>query len=106
MTPHELAPIRVTLLTQDACRYCEHAKLVLERVSADHRIEVEEIDLTGERGRDLATRHGVLFAPGLLLDGQSFGYGRVSERRLRRELTRREATHLRGIGQVTGSHGD
>ena len=78
----------ITLLTQADCGYCEHAKKVLARVGADHPITVTEIDLTGEEGRELATRAGVMFAPGLLVDGRPFGYGRISERRLRRTLQR------------------
>jgi hypothetical protein len=43
------------------------------------------------RKAGLAARAGVLFAPGVLLDGRPFGYGRLSERRLRRELGRMSA---------------
>jgi glutaredoxin len=78
----------ITLLTQADCGYCEHAKAVLARVGADHPLEVTEIDITGEEGRALAARAGVMFAPGLLIDGRPFGYGRISERRLRRTLQR------------------
>ena len=78
----------ITLLTQADCGYCEHAKTVLARVGADHPLEVTEIDITGEEGRALAGRAGVVFAPGLLVDGRPFGYGRISERRLRRTLQR------------------
>ncbi len=76
----------VTLLTQADCALCEHAKGVLARVGADHPLEITEIDLASEPGRALAARAGVLFAPGLLVDGRPFGYGRLSERRLRRAL--------------------
>ena len=78
----------ITLLTQEDCAYCEHAKKVLARVGAEHPITVTEIDITGEEGRVLAARAGVVFAPGLLVDGRPFGYGRISERRLRRSLQR------------------
>jgi glutaredoxin len=78
----------ITLLTQADCALCEHAKTVLARVSADHPVEVTEIDLASEHGRALAARAGVLFAPGVLVDGRPFGYGRLSERRLRRALGR------------------
>ncbi len=78
----------ITLLTQAGCALCEHAKQVLARVSADHPLEVTEIDLASEHGRSLAARAGVLFAPGVLVDGRPFGYGRISERRLRRALGR------------------
>ncbi len=76
----------VTLLTQADCALCEHAKGVLARVGADHPLEITEIDLASGPGRAVAGRAGVLFAPGLLVDGRPFGYGRLSERRLRRAL--------------------
>ena len=78
----------ITLLTQAGCALCEHAKDVLARVGADHRLEITEIDIAGEQGRALAVRAGVLFAPGVLVAGRPFGYGRLSERRLRRALGR------------------
>lgn len=79
--------IDITLLTQDDCAFCDHAKQVLARVSADHPIRVTEIDLASDDGRRLAARAMVLFAPGLLINGEPFGHGRVSERKLRRTLT-------------------
>jgi len=78
----------ITLLTQEDCAMCQHAKQVLARVREDHPLEVTEIDLASEQGRALAARAGVVFAPGLLVDGRPFGYGRISERRLRRTLQR------------------
>jgi glutaredoxin len=81
----------VTLLTQADCSLCEHAKQVLARVGEDHPLDVTEIDLASEQGRALAARAGVLFAPGVLVDGRPFGYGRLSERRLRRVLGRMAA---------------
>ncbi len=80
--------IAVTLLSQADCSLCEHAKGVLARVGQDYPLEVTEIDLASPKGRDFAARAGVMFAPGMLLDGRPFGYGRISERRLRRVLGR------------------
>jgi hypothetical protein len=76
----------ITLLTQEDCALCEHAKDVLARVAADHPITVTEIDLRSETGAALALDAGVMFAPGVLLDGRAFSYGRLSERRLRKTL--------------------
>ena len=81
-------PRRITLLTQTDCHLCVHAKEVLARVGADHPLEVEEVSLAADRGRALAAEAGVLFAPGILLDGVPFGFGRLSERKLRRALTK------------------
>jgi hypothetical protein len=82
---------RVTLLTQTDCAACEHAKKVLARVGTDHRLAVTEVSVTSERGQALAREHGLAFPPGVLLDGEPFGYGRLSERRLRRALRTRIA---------------
>jgi thiol-disulfide isomerase/thioredoxin len=80
--------VKVTVLTQPDCQFCELAAEILARVEQDHPLSVRHIALDSPDGRDLAARHGVLFAPGILLDGQIFSYGRLSERRLRRHLTR------------------
>jgi len=81
----------ITLLTQADCTLCEHAKQVLSLFGADHPPEITEIDLASEQGRTLAAQAGVLFAPGVLVDGRPFGHGRLSERKLRRTLGRMPA---------------
>jgi len=81
--------VEVTLLSRADCSLCEFAAAVLARVGRDHPLTVRKLDLDSDAGRALAARHPVPFAPGVLLDGQLFGYGRLSERRLRRYLTRR-----------------
>ena len=86
----------VTLLTQPDCALCEHAKQVLAKVSADHPLHLEEIGLDTRQGQDLAVRAGMLFAPGILLDGAPFAYGRLSERALRRALHRKHGTAPEG----------
>lgn len=77
---------RVTLLTKADCGLCEQAKAVLARVSADTPLEVETVDLASDRGRALAEEAGMAFPPGVLLDGEAFSHGRLSERKLRRTL--------------------
>ncbi|WP_131746777.1 glutaredoxin family protein [Frankia sp. Cppng1_Ct_nod] len=80
--------VTVTLLTQADCTLCDHAKAVLARVARDHPLTVEEVTLDSDAGRTLAAQAGMLFAPGVLVDGAPFSYGRLSERRLRRTLAR------------------
>ena len=79
---------RVTLLTQPDCALCDHAKQILTRVAADHPLRIDEIPLDSPRGQDLAIHAGILFAPGILLDGHPYTFGRLSERALRRTLSR------------------
>jgi predicted ABC-type transport system involved in lysophospholipase L1 biosynthesis ATPase subunit len=89
----------VTLLTQPDCALCEHAKQVLARVGADHPLTVREIALDSDEGQRLAVAAGVMFAPGILLDGAPYAFGRLSERALRRHLDRqRTATSTTEAG--------
>jgi glutaredoxin len=83
------APVPIVLLTQPACSLCDFAKDILARLGEHYRLSVTEIGLDTEAGRRLAAEAGVLFAPGVLVDGQPFSHGRLSERKLRRLLDRR-----------------
>jgi len=88
--------MEVQLLTQDDCAFCEDAKGILDRMSGDYGFSFTTIQLDGADGQALAERAGVMFPPGILIDGEPFSYGRLSEKKLRRELDRR-------IGTVRGA---
>ena len=78
--------VAIPLLTQQDCGFCDHAKQVLTRVDKDIPLHVTEVDLATPAGQQLAREAGVLVAPGVLVDGRPFSFGRLSERRLRRAL--------------------
>ena len=82
---------RVTLLTKSHCHLCDEAKEVLDLVGRDHPLEVEVVSFESERGQRLALDTGMLFPPGVLIDGTPFSHGRLSEGKLRRELDRRRS---------------
>ncbi len=81
--------IPILLLTQEHCGFCEQAKDILERLSREYWLSVSTLDMSSPEGQRLAARGGLLFPPGVLIDGEPFSYGRLSERKLRRELDRR-----------------
>ena len=81
--------VEVTLLTQDACGFCDDAKELLDRLAGEFPIAVTELDLRSADGVRLAMSGGMMFPPGIFIDGEPFGYGRPSERKLRRELERK-----------------
>lgn len=82
-------PMEVTLLTQENCAFCDQAGELLERLSAEYGFSVSTLDLNSPEGQVLAWRGGVMFPPGIFIGGEPFSYGRLSERKLRRELERR-----------------
>ena len=77
---------KITVITQAECHYCDEAKALLGRLSAELDYEVDVIDLETEDGRKLALAAGMVFPPAVLIDGRPLSYGRLSERLLRREL--------------------
>ena len=81
--------VQVTLLTTAHCSLCEQAKGVLQRLQNEGALEVETVDLASPEGQRLAAASGMAFPPALLLDGQPFSFGRLSERKLRRALSHR-----------------
>jgi glutaredoxin len=81
--------MNVLLLTQQDCAFCTQAKEILARLSAEYGFSVSALDVNSPEGEALAVRSGILFPPGIFLDGEAFSYGRPSERRLQREIERR-----------------
>ena len=90
--------MRITILTQASCHACDQAKLVLSRLAADYSFQVETIGLDTDKGRALAARNGIIFAPGILIDGVMFSYGRLSEKKLRHHLSRPDIATQRRPG--------
>ena len=83
--------ISITLLTAPSCHLCDDAKGVLDRVAADFAFTIEVVPTTTDRGQKLMIEHRVAFPPGVLINDKPFSYGRLSERRLRRELEHRNS---------------
>lgn len=81
--------MEVLLLTKEQCGFCTQAKEMLDHLAVEYGFSVSTLDLGSPEGQALAVRGGVLFPPGIFLDGEPFSYGRPSERKLRRELERR-----------------
>ena len=97
------APPRLLLVTSPDCHFCAQGKEILTRLSRAYPLSMDEVPLESPEGQDLASRHGILFPPGLFLDGAFVGFGRVSERKLRRLLEQRaQAATGAASGRVGG----
>lgn len=84
--------IEILLLTQDDCKFCDEAKAILFRLGNEFPLRVDTTELSSSRGQKLALDGGLLFPPGIVVNGRPFSYGRPSERKLRRELERLSAS--------------
>lgn len=88
----------LVLVTAPGCRYCAHARALLDELSAEFALRWREVALDSDEGRDAATRWRPPFPPLLLADGSGgqapLGHGRLSRRRLARQLTQ----HLADAG--------
>ena len=81
--------MNILVLTRRDCAFCDQAKEILDSLGSEYRISVTTRDLDSAEGQALAERGGVMFPPGIFIDGEPFSYGRPSERKLRREIERR-----------------
>ena len=79
--------IHVVLVTSPGCHFCDDALSLLEELAETSPLQIETVPLASEQGRSLLVRHRVPFPPILLIDGEFFGYGRISRRRLETHLS-------------------
>ena len=83
--------LRILLLTQENCGYCDAAKAILDRLSRKYPLSISSLSLDTAEGQELAKKNGILFPPGIFFEDEAFSYGRPSEGPLRREIERRLA---------------
>ena len=78
----------LVLLTAPDCHLCDHGREVLDRLARELGFSWVEVSTQSSRGQALAAvappLRPVLLTPG----GQALAAGRLSERRLRRDLAR------------------
>lgn len=94
-------PIHVLVLTQNQCGFCEQAQDLLQLLAREYELKITTLDIGSEAGQALAVQGGILFPPGIFLDGQPFSYGRQSEMKLRRALKRH--MHRPAVGPLRGN---
>lgn len=83
--------ITVTVVHAPACHFCDDAEQALTRLAETYPIIIDRVDIHSERGRRLLARHRPAMNPLVLVDGEFFGFGRLSRGRLRTLLERRTA---------------
>lgn len=79
-------PITITYVTAPACHLCDHGRQVLDELSRHLPLDVIEVDLHSQPGRQLLATHRFAFPPAVIVDGRLIAHGRLSVRRLARLL--------------------
>jgi glutaredoxin-related protein len=81
-------PLRVTLLSAPDCHLCGHARTVLQHLTQSNAssFEVKEMSWNDPAGAALVQRDRIPFPPALYVDDELWGYGRLSERALRKKF--------------------
>ena len=83
-----MSAISIVILTQQDCASCEAAKVVVDRLARKYSLSVSAVLLDSRESASLAENGGVLFPPGIFINGKLFCYGGLSERMLRIEIER------------------
>lgn len=85
----------VLILSAPACHFCDEAKSLFDRLAHEFALEIETKSISSEAGTALALTYGVLFPPGIFINGDLLQYGRPSERKIRARLAELGApTHV------------
>ena len=72
------------------CRFCADARDLVRSLADEFPMRVREVDLGSAEAIAALSTWDVPFPPIVVVDGDLFGYGRISARRLRRHLERAE----------------
>ena len=76
----------LTLLSAPDCHLCAHARAVLEELSGEADVRWREVSTDSTEGKRLAAAAPPLRPVLLSADGRVLAYGRLSKRRLRKDL--------------------
>ncbi len=76
----------VLILVQEGCHFCEDAQELLDCLAREYPLHIRTLGVETPEGEGIALQSGLLFPPGILLQGRPFCYGRPSEGKLRRAI--------------------
>jgi hypothetical protein len=79
---------QLVYLTAPDCAFCTDGRPIVQRLGREMGLEVAELAWDSPRGKALVGRESAFFPPAVYLDDRLLGYGRVSERKLRKQLAK------------------
>ena len=91
-----MSAMEVIFVAKADCHNCERVRQALTRVRHEYRhVEVREVDPDEPDGRSLATEHGIIMLPALIVNERLRLVGEMSEKEIRHEIEklRRNSRH-------------
>lgn len=76
------------MVHSDGCHLCDDAIAALGELAGEFALTVRVVDFASAEGRELQRRYRPPMPPLILVDGELFGWGRLSRRKLRKLLER------------------
>ncbi len=75
--------IKIQLLTMVGCGHCAEAKKILDELKQDYELlDVEEVDITTDKGQEMIAKYSVMSSPGVIVNGELFSQGGLEKEKL------------------------
>lgn len=97
-------PLRITVVDNEACHFCEDAQRALATLAASYPLAVDTVAVRSEAGQALMARHRAPMSPLVLLDGTFFSSGRLPRRKLEKLLKSRYGAAPRTASAARGAN--
>lgn len=79
--------IQVQFITSSNCPECIQAKRILDEVKMYlPNLEIQEYDVMGLKGLELAVKHGIMANPGIIISGELFSVGSLDKEKFLRKI--------------------
>ena len=79
---------QLVYVTSPDCTFCTEGRALVWKLAHEIGLELVELPWDSPQGKALVERGGAFFPPALYRDDRLLGYGRLSERKLRKQLAR------------------
>ena len=79
--------ISIQLVSTPGCTHCEEVRKVLDELKPKYpSMQVEEIDATTEKGKELVVKYSIMASPGTIINGELFATGGINKGELIKKL--------------------
>lgn len=72
--------ISVQFVTSPGCVHCAATRKIFEELKPNYKeMRIEEIDVTTEKGMELASKYSIFASPGIIVNGELFATGGLNK---------------------------